>query len=134
VVRAAPVLEARTRPDFFHTRMQAANGSRKIRFLLNIVKWVELYTRTQTLPLMTLITLIYTDQESSIRTGFRAFSSKPERNLLAIFSELCYVKPLFFNSLRRLSVSGKMAREARVLNSPPIWDRLGWLQLSPMES
>jgi len=29
------------RIDFFHTRMQAANGSRKISFLLTIVKWVK---------------------------------------------------------------------------------------------
>jgi len=29
--------------------MQAANGSRKVKFLLNIVKWVALCTRTQPL-------------------------------------------------------------------------------------
>src|SRR6476661_3155624 len=37
--------------------------------------------RTQPLPLITLIALIYTDQETSIRTVLeRKFSSKPERN------------------------------------------------------
>ena len=97
MVRAASVLRTLTWPDFFHTRMQAANGSRKVKYLLNIVKWV----------VETNLTADSTDDADLRGSGPGHFWSKPERNLLAIVACLCYVKLLFFNSLRSILVVRK---------------------------
>ena len=72
--------------------MQSANGSRKVKYLLNIIKWV----------VETNLTADSTDDADLRGSGPRHFWSKPEWNLLAILVRLCYVKLLFFNSLRSI--------------------------------